>query len=91
MPPSEKLKHKLKMPEKLKRKLLTPSQTRAETDRGNSICPFHHSSNGGPIKSLCKQQAADDIFLYFSEKIRLDISCLVDHSHKMPSLIFSEK
>ena len=36
--------------------------------------------------------AADNIliFLYFLEKIRLDI-CLADDSHKMPSLIFSEK
>ena len=40
---------------------------------------------------------ADDILtffflvLHFSEKIRLDISCLADDSHEMPSLIFCEK
>ena len=35
--------------------------------------------------------AADNslIFLYFSEKIRLDIPC--ESSHEMPSLIYSEK
>ena len=34
-------------PEKLKCKLLTPDAEGSETDRGNTICPFHHSSNGG--------------------------------------------
>ena len=29
-------------------------------------------------------------FFYFSEKIRLGISCLADDSHEMPSLTFSE-
>ena len=34
--------------EKLKRKLLSPdADGDRRTDRGNSICPFHHSSNGG--------------------------------------------
>ena len=36
-------------PEKLKRKFLTPDT--AEADRGNTICPFHHFSTGGVIKS----------------------------------------
>ena len=38
-------------PEKLQRKLPTPSRTRTETDghmdRGNTIWHFHHYSNGG--------------------------------------------
>ena len=38
-------------PEKLKRKLLTPdADGDGRTDRGNTIYPFHHSSNGGDIK-----------------------------------------
>ena len=41
-------------PDKLKRILLTPSRTGTKTsgrtDRGNTICPFHHSSNSGGIK-----------------------------------------
>ena len=38
-------------PEKLKRKLLTQDGD-GWTDRGNTICPFHHSSNGGGIKEI---------------------------------------
>ena len=56
MPPPEKLKPKLLTPEKLKQKLLTPSQMRKETDewmdRGNTICPFHHSLNGRGSKNI---------------------------------------
>ena len=37
--------------EKLKHKLLTPARTRTETDRGNTICPFHYSLDGGGIKT----------------------------------------
>ena len=46
MPSPEKLKRILLTPEELK--LLTPSRTRTETNggRGNTICPFYHSSNG---------------------------------------------
>ena len=35
-------------PEKLKRKLLTPDADGddGQMDRGDTICPFHHSSNG---------------------------------------------
>ena len=52
MPLPEKLKRKLLTPEKLKLKLLTPSRTGMETDRGNTICLFHHSSNGGSINII---------------------------------------
>ena len=51
MPPSENLKPKLLTPEKLKSKLLTHSGMQTDTDRGNTICPFHHSWNGGGIKT----------------------------------------
>ena len=55
MPLPEKLKRKLPTPEKLKHKLLTSSwrwtKMDERTDRGNIICPFHHFSNGGGIKS----------------------------------------
>ena len=41
------------LPEKLKHKLLTPSQTDDDRDGWmDTICPFHHSSNGGGIKKL---------------------------------------
>ena len=54
MSPPQKHKRKLLKPEKVKRKLLTPSrmqtETDGQTDRGNTICPFHHSSKGGGIK-----------------------------------------
>ena len=60
MPLPKKLKHKLLIPEKLKRKLLASSQmwrkTDGWTDRGNSICPFHHSLNGGGIKTTQANQ-----------------------------------
>ena len=49
MPPHEKCKCKLLRTEKLKCKLLAPPWT--WMDRGNTICPFHHSSNGRGIKS----------------------------------------
>ena len=44
-------------PEKLKRKLLTPDadgdgRTDRQTDIGNTICLFHHSSNGGGIQKF---------------------------------------
>ena len=54
--------------EKLKRKLLTPSWMRTETDRwmdrGNSICPFHHSSNGRGIKKSTLSGARKKMKLY---------------------------
>ena len=46
--------------EKIKCKLLTPDANRdgrtdRQTDRGYTICPFHHSSNGGGIKIITEQ------------------------------------
>ena len=42
-------------PEKLKCKLLTPeADGDGWMDRGDTICPFHHSSNGGGITKLEK-------------------------------------
>ena len=42
-------------PEKLIRKLLMPdADGDGRTDRGNTICPFQHSSNGKGIKTTYK-------------------------------------
>ena len=42
-------------PENLKCKLLTPDvDGDGRTDSGNTICPFHYSSNGGGIKITTK-------------------------------------
>ena len=52
----EKLKFKLLTPEKLKRKLqICECHLRhghRQMNRGNTICPFQHSSNGGVIKTF---------------------------------------
>ena len=61
MPPPEKLKCKLLTHEKLKCKLLMPEKlklkianTISDADgagwKGNTICPFHNSSNDGDIQ-----------------------------------------
>ena len=53
-------------PENFKRKLLTPDadgdgRTDGHTDRGNTICPFHHFSNGVGIKRERKKNMKETV------------------------------
>ena len=55
-------------PEKFKCKLLTPSRMQMAKDiqwmdKCNTICPFHHSSNGEGIK-IIEQFKFSDIYCY---------------------------
>ena len=53
-------------PEKLRRKLLTPNADGdGRTDRGNTICPFHHSLNSGGIKQNTLYYVLVHRLLYF--------------------------
>ena len=54
MPPPKNLKHKLLMPSRKRTETGGGAGGRTDgaggrTDRGNTICPFHHSSSGGGI------------------------------------------
>ena len=55
------------------------------------LSPLHYKPFSFPEDGMCFKvlitTTADDIliFMYYSEKIRLDVSCLADESHEMTS------
>ena len=60
MSPTEKLKYKLLKPEKLVKiaNAISDADGDGRMDRGYTICPFHHSSNGGGINILSVRKGA---------------------------------